>query len=114
MTLLDQLKPATGGYKGSGTTMLNPTAAVTTPTSFTLSFPNGVSAIPKRIRVSGSVTGAVQLQYGAGDEISVPVNPNSAYTSALIPPGSFRTPVTQITMKYLASGAGSIVVMVDY
>jgi len=114
MGILDFLTPAGPVYKGAGQEILKPTAAVTTPKAFTLTFPNGIAAIPKRVRVSGSVAGSIALQYGAGEKIIIPINPNAPYTQGKIPPGSFKTPTTTVNMEYTASGAGTIIVIVDY
>lgn len=94
--------------------LLSPSAAVTTPTSATVSFPNNSSGMPVQIRVSGSVSGAVILETGSNSQIAVPVNPNAPFTTAKIPKGSFKNSVTSVSVLYLASGAGSITVFIDF
>jgi hypothetical protein len=102
------------GFIGSGATSLAPTAAVSTDTSFTVSFPNNISVIPKRIRASGSVSGQIKLNYGAGQQIVISVNPNAPEMFAMIPSGTYKSPVSELSLLYQASGAGSIYVTVDY
>ena len=102
------------GFIGSGSATVTTTGAVTSDTSVSLTFPNGVSVIPKRIRVSGSVSGPVKLQYGAGQQIIVVVNPNAQEAIALIPKGTYKNPVATVSLLYQASGAGSIYITIDY
>ena len=101
-------------FIGSGSTSLAPAAAVTTDTAFNLAFPNNVSVIPKRIRASGSVAGIIKLNYGAGQQIVIAVNPNAPEMSAMIPKNTYKSPVSQLALLYQAAGAGSIYVSVDY
>jgi hypothetical protein len=100
--------------KGSGVTLISPSAAVTTFTNATITFPNGVSGFPIMLRASGSVSGVIQLNFSAGNSIQIPVNPNVSFTSATIPEGAYPSPVTQVTVQYISAGAGSIFVFVDF
>jgi len=100
--------------KGSGVALISPTAAVTTFTNAVVTFPNGVSGTPVQIRASGSVSGVIQLTFSAGNSIQIPVNPNVPFTSAIIPASAYPSPVTQVTVQYMAAGAGSIFAFVDF
>ncbi|MEM0135723.1 MAG: hypothetical protein QXU18_10965 [Thermoplasmatales archaeon] len=100
--------------RGSGSATVSPSGAVTSPTAVTVTFPNGVAGIPVQIRASGSVSGLVILQYGAGPQIQLPVNPNAPFTSVAIPKSAFPNAVTSVNLQYEASGAGSIFIFVDY
>lgn len=102
------------GFVGSGQATITTTGAVTSDTAVTVSFPNAVSVVPKQIRVSGSVTGPVKLNYGAGQQIIVTNNPNAPQSVATIPKGTYRSPTASVSLLYQASGAGSIYVTIDY
>jgi hypothetical protein len=100
--------------RGTASASVAPSAAVTSFTSVTVQFPNGASGMPVGIRASGSVSGILSLQYAAGNTIQIPINPNAPYTSAAIPNGAYKSPVTQVTLEYQASGAGTLFFFVDF
>lgn len=100
--------------KNTAYASVSPSAAVTTPTALNVAFPNNSSGMPVGIRVSGSVAGAIALQTGNNSQIALPVNPNAPFTSAKIPKGSFKGPVSSVQVLYTASGAGTITVFVDF
>ena len=102
------------GFVGSGQATVTTTAAVTTDTDVTVTFPNAVSVIPKRLRASGSISGPVKLNYGAGQQIIVNVNPNAPEMWAAIPKGTYKSPTSSVSLTYQASGAGSLYITVDY
>ena len=99
---------------GTGSATVVPTGAVSTNTAVTVTFPNGVSGVPVALRASGSVSGIIVLQYGAGDQVQLPVNPNAPFTQVKIPSGAYKTPVSTVNLYYQAAGAGSIFIFVDY
>lgn len=87
-------------------------AAGSTTVSTTL--PSGSVGIPFRLRVSGSVSGAVALTYGNNAQIIAPVNPNAPYTEIEIPLSAFPTPLNSVSLTLTADGAGVIRAIVSF
>ena len=99
-------------YKNTAPASYTATASVSDE-SVTATFPGNSTAIPRRIRVSGSVSGYVQLQVSQNQYIAVPVNPNAAYTQEMIPPKAFSGPVTAVALSVTLNAAGSVNILVD-
>lgn len=82
--------------------------------SLDVDFPGNSTAVPVRIRASGTVAGYVSLTVSGNKTITVLVNPNAPFTEILIPPGSYSGPVTGITVTvYSSTTTGIITVAVD-
>lgn len=100
-------------YKNTAVASHTATAAETTTTSVTATFPGNSTAIPRRLRVSGSVSGFVQLQVSQNKYIALPSNPNAPQTEILIPSGAFSGPVTGVAILFQCDAAGTIRAFVD-
>jgi hypothetical protein len=99
-------------YKNTAPASYTSTASVSDE-SVTATFPGNSTAIPRRIRVSGNVSGYVQLQVSQNRYIAVPVNPNAAYTEEMIPTTAFSGPVTAVALSVTLNAAGSVNILVD-
>jgi hypothetical protein len=77
-------------------------------TDVTATFPGNSTAVPKKLRVSGSVSGVVQLQISQNQYMYLECNPNAPFTEADIPAKAFGGPVTGVSIGFEADGAGTI------
>jgi hypothetical protein len=111
--ILMAARPSNNNYKNTAIAALTATGAQTTPTAVTASFPGNSTAIPRRLRVSGSVSGFVELQVSQNQYISLPANPNAPFTEIMIPPSAFSGPVTGVSLLFQADAAGTIRAFVD-
>ena len=100
------------GIKQSATASNTFTAAGTAAITPTL--PGGASGRPVKIRASGSVAGYVTLNVGTQAQIVVLVNPNAPAAEQAIPPQAFPNPVNSVATSATASGAGLVVVAIDF
>lgn len=106
-------KPTSNNYKNTAHASHTATGAETSTTAVTASFPGNSTAIPRRIRVSGSVSGFVELQVSQNQYIALPANPNAPFTEIMIPPSAFSGPVTGVSLLFQADAAGTIRAFVD-
>ena len=91
------------------------TAAETSFTSANATLPNGAVGKPVNIKCSGSITGLVQITYGAGATKAVPVIPNGSPVDLKIPAGSYPNPVNQITVDFeCTGGVGTLIAVVEF
>jgi hypothetical protein len=104
---------STNNFKNTAIAAHTATDAETTTTAVTASFPGNSTAIPRRLRVSGSVSGFVELQVSQNQYISLPANPNAPFTEIMIPPSAFSGPVTGVSLLFQADDAGTIRAFVD-
>lgn len=104
---------ATVAYKNTAVASHTATAAETSTTSVTATFPGNSTAIPRRLRASGSVSGFIQLQVSQNSYISLPVNPNAPFTEIMIPASAFNGPVTGAAILFQADGAGTLRAFLD-
>lgn len=95
-------------FKNSAVGSHTSTAAETTLTSVVVSFPGNSSAVPRKIRVSGSVSGYVQVQVSANKYINIACNPNSPYTEEAFDSSAFSGPVTALTIGFQCDAVGTI------
>lgn len=100
-------------YKNTAHASHTATAAETSTTAVTATFPGNSTATPKRIRVSGNVSGFVELQVTQNKYISVPCNPNAPYTEMMIDSTAFTTPVSAVSLLFQCDAAGVIRAFVD-
>ena len=111
-----RMPPRIGGVGVSGgmsATAANTFTAAGTA-SVTATLPGGAVGTPRKIRASGSVSGAVTLQYANAQELTVSVNPNAPYTELDIPPQAFPSKTGEVTVTLTADGAGTIRAIVDF
>ena len=100
-------------YKNTANASHTATGAETTTTSVTATWPGNSTAIPRRLRVSGNVSGFVELQVSQNQYIQLPCNPNAAFTEMMVPPSAFSGPVTGVALLFQCDDAGTIRAFVD-
>ena len=91
------------------------TAAETSFTSATASLANGAVGKPVNIKCSGSITGLVQITYGANATKAVPVIPNGSPVDLKIPAGSYPNAVNSIDVQFeCTGGVGTLIAVVEF
>lgn len=105
-------KPSGSAYSNTAQAQHTATAAETSLTTVTASFPGNSVAKPFKVRVSGSVSGYVQVQLTLNKFLNIACNPNAPYVEETIPAGIISGPVTGIPVGFQADDAGTIRVII--
>jgi hypothetical protein len=82
--------------------------------SATATLANGAVGKPKRVRVSGNVSGEVDIQIQNTQVIVIPVNPNAPFTEVDLPDFAFPKNIGQVALTLVADAAGTIRAIVDF
>lgn len=90
-------------------------AAETSFTTATAALSGGAVGKPLRIMCSGSITGIVQLNYGANSSKQVAVIPNGSPVELSIPAGAFPNKVNSVPVSFeCTGGVGTLVAVVEF
>ena len=104
--------PGNSNYTNTLVASHTASGAETALTTVTGTFPGNSTAKPVKVRVSGSVSGYVQVQLTANKYLNIACNPNAAFVEEIIPPGTFSSPVTGLPIGFQCDAAGTIRVIV--
>ena len=101
-----------GSYTNTAVASHTATGAETTLTTVTATWPGNSTAKPTKVRVSGSVSGYVQIQLTTNKYLNIACNPNAAYVEETIPAGVFSGPVTGVPVGFQCDDAGTMRVII--
>ncbi len=107
----------TGGSVGNMQTAVASHTATASETAFTTvaaSLPGGAVGMPKKLKVSGSVGGLIQIQFGSQAVYTLAVAPNQLPVEYVIPPAAFPNRVNAVNVQFEAFGVGTLVGIVEF
>lgn len=101
---------SSANFKNTAEASHTATAAETSLTTVTATFPGNSVAHPTKVRVSGSVSGYIQIQVGTNKYLNVACNPNAPYVEEAIT--GVDGDVTGLPVGFQADAAGTIRVII--
>ena len=107
-----------GGNSGNAQTAVathTSTAAETTFSTVAATLPGGATGKPRKLKVSGSVSGIVQLPFGNQASYALPVAPNQLPVEYIIPASAFPNAVNALNIQFeCTGGVGTLIAVVEF
>lgn len=112
--MMQNNRQKTTGNMQTATATHSPTAAETSFTTVAATLPGGAVGMPKKLIVSGSVGGLVQIQFGSQAVYTLSVAPNQLPVEYTIPATAFPNRVNSVNIQFEGFGAGTLVGIVEF
>jgi len=109
--------PASSGAKNNQTAVAThtSTAAETSFTTVNATLPGGATGRPVKLKASGSVSGIVQIQFGAQATYAIPVAPNQNPVEYAIPASAFPNKTNSVPVQFeCTGGVGTLIGVVEF
>ena len=91
------------------------TAAETSFTTVDATLPGGATGRPVKLKASGSISGIVQIQFGAQATYAIPVAPNQLPVEYAIPTSAFPNKTNTVPVQFeCTGGVGTLIAVIEF